>query len=425
LEEQVTELSETTSAGARDGTGHSELEPGHGEHKWLLDYLVRAAGRVVNFEEDARWYPAEAKSAAMVPHVYYRAGERWEEIARGADAAGSNVTAVHMYFQACQNYRRAQHGVHQDDDPEQAFFYERLHDCYDRIIALSPYPIERVDLEWEGHTLSGLFHTLPGRQPAPTVVALPGLDNVKEGFPDPSNNPFLARNMNCFTFDGPGQGVANLRKVRLEARNFERAAVAFIDWLVRRPEVDPDRIMLLGTSLGSHYGMRVAAIDDRVKALGATAGGFNSMARMVRTGSPAYREIFAYNTGIRDMAELLRLADELHVRDAAPLVTCPVLMVVGEYDPGSPLRETYELFQTLPGPKELWVVEGESHDTVKPMPNFGGVGSQPFVVDWLRQAIDGRITADHDRALFVRRSGRGPYGDDNRAFWYPERAGRR
>mgnify|MGYP003352428067 FL=1 len=48
--------------------------------------------------------------------------------------------------------------------------------------------------------------------------------------------------MHAFSFDGPGQGESNLRGIRLTADNYEEAAAAAIDYLMKRKEVDAQKI---------------------------------------------------------------------------------------------------------------------------------------------------------------------------------------
>ena len=230
-----------------------DLERHRDNQQWILDYLVKIAGREQNFEYDDRLVPKEAKNYAMIPHVLYRRGAEHERLARAAEAAGSRATALELYWKAVYEYRNGQHAIFADEDPEKEFLHGRLTECYDRIIELADYPIERVEIEWEGQHLSGIFHVLPGRPKAPTVLYCPGMDNTKEGFPNPLQNVYQHRGMHLLCIDGPGQGVSNLRRIRVTDDNYERAAMAFIDWLVGRDEVDADRLGVSGTSMGSHW----------------------------------------------------------------------------------------------------------------------------------------------------------------------------
>ena len=99
-------------------------------------------------------------------------------------------------------------------------------------------------------------------------------------------------------------------------------------------------------------------------------------------------------------------------------------MVVGEYDPLCPLREAYEVFERLGGPKEFWLVEDEFHSLGRRgIRNFGGLSAQPFMADWLRRTLDDPLPEDHHREVVVRAAnGLGPYEERSPGFWYPERA---
>lgn len=108
------------------------------------------------------------------------------------------------------------------------------------MIALNEYPKERVEVPWEGRQIQANFHILPDRRKAPCVLFIPGMDGVKERHFDPRNNPVIRRTMHMIAMDGPGQGMSNIRKIRVTHDNYERAASAIIDYLLTRPEVDPE-----------------------------------------------------------------------------------------------------------------------------------------------------------------------------------------
>jgi len=66
-----------------------------------------------------------------------------------------------------------------------------------------------------------------------------------------------------FAIDGPGQGESLARKIWVDEENYGRAGKAAIDYLVKRPEVDPDRIGIHGISMGSYWGPLIAIHDSR------------------------------------------------------------------------------------------------------------------------------------------------------------------
>src|SRR5919202_1398370 len=79
------------------------------------------------------------------------------------------------------------------------------------------------------------------------------------------DNVFLKRGVHVLALDGPGQGMSNLRKIRVDADNYADAGRAAIDFLVARPEVDAEQIALLGLSMGSYWAPLIASRDRRGK----------------------------------------------------------------------------------------------------------------------------------------------------------------
>lgn len=390
--------------------------------QWMLDWIIKTTGREQNFEYDERRFPPEAKSYRMIPRIMYREAAHKEELARAADAAGHAETATALYYEAVETYRHGQHVIFEDDNPEKLFLHERMSSCYDRIVALSGGAIERVEIAWEGHHLSGILHLAPGRAPAPLVVFCPGMDMTKEAIPHPANNPFARRGLHLLAIDGPGQGVSNIRKIRVTADNYERAAAAFIDAMVDRADVDPEKIAVSGFSMGSHWGSRLAALDPRVKAIATAAACYGSKRPLFQLSSPRFKQMFMYMAGISDEHDFDRLAEEMGLLDEAAQITCPSLQVIGEYDPLCYLEDAYDVYERIQGPKEFWVIENDFHIPVD-CRNLGGLSIYPFLADWLRDALNGKYAEGHRRDVLIQeREGTGPYSAPVPGYWLPERA---
>lgn len=389
--------------------------------QWMLDWIIKTTGREQNFQYDARRFPAEAKTYRMIPRVMFKQAAKKERIARAAEDRGHAHTAIALYHEAVEDYRHGQHAIFEDDNREKQYMHERMSGCYDRIIALSDGRIERVEIEWEGNQMSGILHRAPVDGPAPLVMFCPGMDMTKEAMPHPIDNVFAARGMHCLAIDGPGQGVSNLRKVRVTADNYERAGSAFVDAMVARDDVDAERIVVSGFSMGSHWGSRIAAHDDRVKAIATAAATYGSKRPLFQLASPRFKQIFMYMAGIHDEQEFNELADQLGLVDQAEQITCPSLQVIGEYDPLCYLEDAYEVYQRITGPKEFWVIENDFHVPLN-TPNLGGLDIYPFLADWLRDALDGKFQPGHTKELLIRQDGLGPYEEQVPGYWLPERA---
>ena len=53
-----------------------------------------------------------------------------------------------------------------------------------------------------------------------------------------------------------------------------------VGYLASRPEVDPDRIAVVGVCLGGGYAVRAGAFDPRVRAIAGVGGAYNSPHRL-------------------------------------------------------------------------------------------------------------------------------------------------
>jgi dienelactone hydrolase len=56
---------------------------------------------------------------------------------------------------------------------------------------------------------------------------------------------------------------------------------ACIDYLVARPELDPDRIAVIGISMAGYYAPRAVAFEPRVKAYIGWSGCYSVLARIL------------------------------------------------------------------------------------------------------------------------------------------------
>jgi len=389
--------------------------------QWILDLAVKQTGRVQNFANDERDVPAEVKSYRMIPRAFYRRAKHEEAIAGAVLAAGHRETARSLFWRAAQTYREAQHAIFQDDHPEKRYFHGKLLECYDQVIALADAPIEKVEIPWEGRTISGLLHLLGDRRKAPTILLLPGMDMTKEAAPNPTDNVFAARGMHVLVIDGPGQGSSNLRKIWITDDNYERAAKAAVDYLVRRPEVDAGKVGVCGVSFGSHWGPRLAALDPRVRALATTHAVFGPKTAIFEEASPRFKQMFMYMAGMTDEDAFDAMAARMTTAGYGRRITCPTLLVTGEYDPLSHLEEAAALFEDLAGPKEMWVFENEFH-RVSGKAGLAGLEIYPFLADWLRDALEGRVARDLRRLVLIpQKSGAGPYSPAVRSVYLPGR----
>ena len=230
------------------------------------------------------------------------------------------------------------------------------------------------------------MHLLPDRRKAPFVIYIPGMDGTKENGIDPTNNIFHARGFHVLGLDGPGQGSSNLRKIRVTEDNYASAGSAAIDYVLQRPELDADKVVLFGSSMGTYWGSQIAATDPRVRGCATVRACYGPKQHIFNQASPRFKQVFMYMAGIHDEAEFDRLAARMTLDAYAPRIQCPTLMVTGEYDPLCYLDETEAVYEAIPGPKELWVFENEAH-SLRGMKAIASLNVYAFMLDWLNDAL--------------------------------------
>ncbi|MHB1159904.1 MAG: alpha/beta hydrolase family protein [Chloroflexota bacterium] len=399
------------------------LERRRDNQQWMLDWMVKTTGRDRGFFYDVRTLPPSVKSYAMIPREMEKLARHKETMARAAEENGHYTTARELYQKAVVDYHWAQHALPHDDDSEKIYLCDKLNQCFDRVIKYSPTPTERVEIPWEGKSLPAIFYGAPQqREPGPTIFFCNGMDVVKELFPDPLSNPFVARGMNVLVVDGPGQGASNLRKIRVTPDSWQRSAKVVLDYLVSRPEVNPEKVGAVGFSMGSYWQMSFAARDRRVKAVATGAACYGAKRGIFEMDSPHFKKIFMYMAGIHDEDTFDEMVDRMALTDEeVASITAACLMVVGEYDSMTPLEEAVHIFDGLRGPKEFWLMENDSH-TPFLYPHLGGYPAFGAMADWLLDVLEGRKPADLNRKVVLHPDrGRGVYGADAPGFFLPER----
>ena len=254
------------------------------------------------------------------------------------------------------------------------------------------------------------FFLCPGVDVAPTMIFIPGCDMTKEMWPDPKVVEAHARGMHLLVIDGPGQGMSNIRNQKLTHGNYERAVLKIVDWLETRPEVDKDKIGIFAVSMGSHWGLEVAASGDpRIKGVVGPWASYLDKYYILDTFSPRYKQLFGYLTGAKSEEELDKIVAQMTVEGREKDIKCPILLTVGEYDSRSPVELVYNFYEKVKSPKELWVYEDTYHQAVM----FKGTGQDRhdchmMCMDWLVDVFNGKIKAGHDKKMFLRTNGSGP-----------------
>ena len=371
--------------------------------RWIMEEFYRIhdvfAFRAKMFVEwgfkqaDIERTTARIRHPRMVQKQWQRTADQQREMAEQAEREGRRETAAEFYHRASLYYGPAVTTIYANT-PLKRELYSRLVECYEGFIRNFDGWVERVEIPFEGRSIPGIFQGVPGGQRTPCVICVPGMDTIKEYFPNPYNNPFVRRGIATLTIDGPGQGESNVRELWVTLDNFERAGSAVLDYLATRPEVDPGRIGLYGWSMGSYWGPRIAARDPRLKACVAAMGVYLDKEIIFNEARPTYKQNYMYMSNIPDEAAFDRVAREMTLEPLASRIRCPMLLIMGEFDELCPLEDAERFFEMLPGPKELWVFEDQNHTLGDRLADM-----YPLMADWLKE----RLLRDEPEAFARRR----------------------
>jgi hypothetical protein len=142
--------------------------------------------------------------------------------------------------------------------------YGRAREAFTRGVHLSGENCERAEIQLETGTMPALYTRAPGDGRKPVVVFCNGLDSNKELlFWSKLPHALARRGISTLCVDQPGTGEA-IRLQNLPATYAsETWASKAVDWLEKRPEIDPARIGMTGVSLGGHYVGRAVAFEPR------------------------------------------------------------------------------------------------------------------------------------------------------------------
>jgi fermentation-respiration switch protein FrsA (DUF1100 family) len=383
------------------------------ELRWVVDNTIAALGvdwawplsRIVlgstcaEIQAEVAAAIQKMKKFADISREFGKLAEKTEAAANRAEGEGHPVTARELYFSAANLFAAAQWPIEWDEDERLHRLSGKKNECYGKYIQYADHPIEKVEIPFEGKSLPGYLH-LPGKQGGkfPGVLAIGGMDSWKEASGSLYGNKFLQRGMAVLSFEGPGQFESSIRKIKYTVENFPRAGKLAIDFLTKHPAIDPDKIVLTGSSMGSYWVPQILVCDDRPKAAGVGSVCHEpGMHTIFNEACPSFKSRFMWMSGIEDEAEFDKLAQKMTLKGLGARIKCPLLILAGEDDELSPIQHTYEFFKELQCPKKLLVFEGLKHSIPSPV-------AQTKFADWLRDRLDGKPM--NSEIIYVEMTGR-------------------
>lgn len=390
------------------------------EQRWLIDNVIRSVGidwdqpRSINYNApcgaeanaDFAGIRDRVKKYADISPAFETAAKRREAKARAAEDAGETVTARQNYFIAAVQYAASQWPYDENNEKNLAL-NQRKRECYLKYAEYADRKVEAAWIPFQGKALPGWFHLPPGYSGGriPAVVSIPGMDGFKEASVAMYGDRWLSRGIAVLSIEGPGQYESAVLGIPVSMPNWIEAGRAIMDWMAARPEVDPQRIGVIGQSFGSFFATISAAAEPRYRACAVTATCLEPGCHTIfEEASPTFKQRFMYMSGYTDEAAFDEFCKTLTWEGHAEKIRVPYLCVAGESDELSPLAHTERLLATLQCPKQL-VVYQDSRHSVGNVP-AAQLGPTPaiLVADWMHARLAGKPFGSE--RWFVEASGR-------------------
>jgi dienelactone hydrolase len=316
---------------------------------------------------------------------WHRVAEINEGLAQSFEEDNLQLSANQYYLRAFRFYRAAI--IYQEDtDDTMMPGYMKMMDMYNKAWEMVRPPFERVKVMVDGNELDGYFRK-PGGPPGtryPTVINYLGADSMAEATVL-GRGSYVARGLAFLVIDLPGQGAAKRLKHLYMQPDTERYVSDLVDYLETRPDVDVDRIGMIGQSMGGYSAPRAAANEPRIKAVSVAAGS-HDLERDLFDYFPPIQERVRWIIGARDLADTKRKIRDFTNADVARKIECPMLIGYGPTDRIMDPEGAYRLYQAaVNSERTMWAGGGHPHHTAK----SGGprIRRLPTEQDWLARTL--------------------------------------
>ena len=305
-------------------------------------------------------------------------GAMHERMGEQAETEEHYESAAYHYFHAAISYHFGKYlFVHKPQELRTA--HEHVVQDYKRALPYFEFPGEHVAIPYEGGaTMYGVLRK-PWHTPKPPVVILvPGLDSVKEEL-HTYGDDFLRRGMAVLAIDGPGQGEMEFEYPLRP--DYEVPVKYAIDYLATRPDIDVNRVGLMGVSFGGQFAVRAAAFEPRLKAVIENCGPYNQSLNF-KNRPIISRATMVHRLKAANEEEAILKLQQFNLQGVADKVPCPLLVIQGRRDRLVPAEQGERIAAEVGSNAELWLFEDGNH-----VCNNIPFKHRPQQSDWMREKL--------------------------------------
>jgi pimeloyl-ACP methyl ester carboxylesterase len=184
------------------------------------------------------------------------------------DQKGHQISAREQFLRACNSYRAAEYFT-DFRKPLHRKMGMKSRECFIKSMKLMEHTCEVIEIPFEGKFLPAYFMApISDAGVRKTLMIVSGYDGTLEESYFQYGKAALQRGYNILLFVGPGQMDCLRFHLQMTFQpDFETPVKAVVDYVLGRPELDAERLALLGISFGGYFSTRAAAHERRIKAL--------------------------------------------------------------------------------------------------------------------------------------------------------------
>lgn len=215
-----------------------------------------------------------------------------------------------------------------------------------------------------GDRLSGVFDHPESPKSRGAVILCHGMESNKNSEKLAWLGAALARRgilVLRFDFSYAGESSGKFEDITYSGEVDDlRAAYALLQ------SQDPAKIAILGSSMGGSVALLFAAEEPEIAALVTVAAPIHPEQFPARTLTARQMEQwrdrgFTLYHGQKLNVSLLHDLEKIRILEAAPRITCPVLIIHGSADEVVPVKEAHELDGCLRTEKQMLILQGGDH----------------------------------------------------------------